>query len=114
VCEEAHRYVPRDDHAGFAPTKRSISRIAKEGRNDLRPAPEQRQRPRFARNAVPDSSRWLIEALPALNTQEALVLGDGVSVPMHIRFDDLPPERRPSSTKPPFSEAWQEDSVADI
>jgi hypothetical protein len=32
VCEEAHRYVPRDDQAGFAPTKRSISRIAKEGR----------------------------------------------------------------------------------
>ena len=32
VCEEAHRYVPRDDQAGFAPTRRSISRIAKEGR----------------------------------------------------------------------------------
>jgi hypothetical protein len=48
---------------------------------------------------VPDSSRWLIEALPALNTQEALVLGDGASVPMHIRFNDLPPEHRPSSTK---------------
>ena len=32
VCEEAHRYVPRDDLAAFAPTKRSISRIAKEGR----------------------------------------------------------------------------------
>jgi uncharacterized protein len=134
VCEEAHRYVPRDDQTGFAPTKRSISRIAKEGRKYGLSLCLVTQRPaelsvsslsqcntifalrlsndsdlEFARNAVPDSSRWLIEALPALNTQEALVLGDGVSVPMHIRFNDLAPEHRPASTKPPFSEAWQHE-----
>ena len=138
VCEEAHRYVPRDDQAGFAPTKRSISRIAKEGRKYGLSLCLVTQRPaelsvsslsqcntifalrlsndsdlEFARNAVPDSSRWLIEALPALNTQEALVLGDGVSVPMHIRFNDLAPEHRPASTKPPFSQAWQSDCPAD-
>ena len=138
VCEEAHRYVPRDDQAAFAPTKRSISRIAKEGRKYGLSLCLVTQRPaelsvsslsqcntifalrlsndsdlEFARNAVPDSSRWLIEALPALNTQEALVLGDGVSVPMHIRFNDLPPEHRPASTKPPFSQAWQSDCPAD-
>ena len=137
VCEEAHRYVPRDDQAGFAPTKRSISRIAKEGRKYGLGLCLVTQRPaelsvsslsqcntifalrlsndsdlEFARNAVPDSSRWLVEALPALNTQEALVLGDGVSVPMHIRFNDLAPEHRPASTKPPFSEAWQEECAA--
>jgi hypothetical protein len=138
VCEEAHRYVPRDDQAGFAPTKRSISRIAKEGRKYGLSLCLVTQRPaelsvsslsqcntifalrlsndsdlEFARNAVPDSSRWLIEALPALNTQEAIVLGDGVSVPMHIRFNDLAPEHRPASTKPPFSQAWQSDCPAD-
>jgi DNA helicase HerA-like ATPase len=138
VCEEAHRYVPRDDQAGFAPTKRAISRIAKEGRKYGLSLCLVTQRPaelsvsslsqcntifalrlsndsdlEFARNAVPDSSRWLIEALPALNTQEALVLGDGVSVPMHIRFNDLPAEHRPASTKPPFSQAWQADCPAD-
>jgi DNA helicase HerA-like ATPase len=137
VCEEAHRYVPRDDQAGFAPTKRSISRIAKEGRKYGLSLCLVTQRPaelsvsslsqcntifalrlsndsdlEFARNAVPDSSRWLVEALPALNTQEALVLGDGVSVPMHIRFNDLAPEHRPASTKPPFSEAWQQECAA--
>jgi uncharacterized protein len=137
VCEEAHRYVLRDDQAGFAPTKRSISRIAKEGRKYGLALCLVTQRPaelsvsslsqcntifalrlsndsdlEFARNAVPDSSRWLVEALPALNTQEALVLGDGVSVPMHIRFNDLAPEHRPASTKPPFSEAWQEECAA--
>ena len=32
VCEEAHRYVPNDKTLGFEPTKRAISKIAKEGR----------------------------------------------------------------------------------
>ncbi|HZL62717.1 MAG TPA: DUF87 domain-containing protein, partial [Pseudolabrys sp.] len=32
VCEEAHRYAPSDKQIGFGPTKRALSRIAKEGR----------------------------------------------------------------------------------
>ena len=32
VCEEAHRYAPAERHLGFGPTKKAISRIAKEGR----------------------------------------------------------------------------------
>src|SRR5215467_10971894 len=32
VCEEAHRYAAADHSIGFGPTRRSISRIAKEGR----------------------------------------------------------------------------------
>ncbi len=32
LCEEAHRYVPHDRGAGFAPTRAAIARIAKEGR----------------------------------------------------------------------------------
>ena len=65
----------------------------------------------FVRGVVPDGSRWLVDSLPALNTREAIIIGDGVSVPMHIRFDDLPPERRPASTTPSFSARWQDDAV---
>jgi DNA helicase HerA-like ATPase len=32
VCDEAHRYVPNDNSLAFEPTRRAISRIAKEGR----------------------------------------------------------------------------------
>jgi len=32
VCEEAHRYAPADGKIGFGPTRRALSRIAKEGR----------------------------------------------------------------------------------
>jgi DNA helicase HerA-like ATPase len=134
VCEEAHRYVPRDDQTGFAPTRRSISRIAKEGRKYGLSLCLVTQRPaelsvsslsqcntifalrlgnehdlEFVRHAVPDSSRWLVDSLPALNTQEALVLGDGVPVPLRIRFHELPPEHRPASTTPPFTECWQSE-----
>jgi uncharacterized protein len=31
VCEEAHRYAPADSKIGFGPTRRALSRIAKEG-----------------------------------------------------------------------------------
>ena len=32
ACEEAHRYIPQDERNAFGPTRRSIARIAKEGR----------------------------------------------------------------------------------
>jgi len=134
VCEEAHRYVPRDDEDAFAPTKRAISRIAKEGRKYGLSLGLVTQRPaelsvsslsqcntifalrmgnehdlKFVQHAIPDGSRWLTETMPSLNTREAIVIGAGVSVPMHIRFAELPPEHRPASTTPPFSSVWQQD-----
>ena len=137
VCEEAHRYVPRDDEDAFAPTKRSISRIAKEGRKYGLSLGLVTQRPaelsvsslsqcntifalrmgnehdlKFVQHAIPDGSRWLIETMPSLNTREAVVIGAGVSVPMHIRFDELAPEDRPASTTPPFSSVWQNEQDA--
>lgn len=140
VCEEAHRYVPRDDEDAFAPTKRSISRIAKEGRKYGLSLGLVTQRPaelsvsslsqcntifalrmgnehdlKFVQHAIPDGSRWLTETMPSLNTREAVVIGAGVSVPMHIRFDELSPENRPASTTPPFSSVWQhEQEVAGL
>ena len=134
VCEEAHRYVPQDEVAAFAPTKRVISRIAKEGRKygvtlclvsqrpsevaigslaqcntvfALRLTNEHDQS--FVARALPENARWLVESLPSLNTQEAVVVGDGVTVPVHIRFNDLEPEHRPSSADPSFAVAWRRD-----
>jgi DNA helicase HerA-like ATPase len=135
VCEEAHRYVPQEDGAGFAPTKRVISRIAKEGRKygitlclvsqrpselsmtslsqcntvfALRLSNEHDQA--FVARALSENARWLVDSLPSLNTQEAVVVGDGVTVPVHIRFKDLPREHRPSSFDRSFSTAWRADA----
>jgi DNA helicase HerA-like ATPase len=134
VCEEAHRYVPQDEVAAFAPTKRVISRIAKEGRKygvtlclvsqrpselaigslaqcntmfALRLTNEHDQA--FVGRALPENASWLVQSLPSLNTQEAVVVGEGVTVPVHIRFNDLAPEHRPAGADPSFAVAWRSD-----
>ncbi len=138
VCEEAHRYVPRDENLGFAPTRRSISRIAKEGRKygvslclvtqrpselsatilsqcntlfALRMSNENDQE--FVRTTLPDGADGLLAALPALHAQEAIAVGEGVTVPMRLCFDTLEESCRPKSGTASFSEAWRTDHIDD-
>lgn len=138
VCEEAHRYVPRDENLGFAPTRRSISRIAKEGRKygvslclvtqrpselsatilsqcntlfALRMSNENDQE--FVRTTLPDGADGLLAALPALHAQEAIAVGEGVTVPMRLCFDTLEESCRPKSGTASFSEAWRTDDIDD-
>jgi Arc/MetJ family transcription regulator len=136
VCEEAHRYVPADRNLGFNASTRAISRISKEGRKygislglvtqrpselsptvltqcstlfALRMSNELDQK--FIANALPDGLRGMLASLPSLRRQEAVVVGEGVSVPMRIRFDSLAPENRPRSSSAHFSRQWQTDSA---
>ena len=68
---------------------------------------------RFMETALPDAARGMLAALPSMRTQEAIAFGEGVPLPMRIRFADLPSDRRPRSVSAEFSKAWQRDS-ADI
>jgi len=133
VCEEAHRYIPRDRSDGFEPTCKAISRIAKEGRKygvslclvtqrpselsetilsqcntlfALRMSNDRDQE--FVRRALPESAAGMMGALPTLRTQEAVVVGEGVTLPMRIHFDDLASEHKPLSDTACFSSAWQQ------
>lgn len=134
VCEEAHRYAPRSDTAAFQPTKQALARIAKEGRKygvslglisqrpselaetilsqcntliALRMSNEQDQH--FVQRALPDAVRSLIDSLPTLRAQEALIVGEGTAVPVRVRFSDLPEDRRPHSADVPFASLWSAD-----
>ena len=134
ACEEAHKYIPRDESTGFEPTRKAIARIAKEGRKygvsiclitqrpseisqtilsqcntlfALRMSNEQDQQ--FVRAAMPDGAAGMLAALPAMRRQESIVVGEGVSVPMRIKFDDLAEEWRPHSSTAPYSTSWQQD-----
>jgi DNA helicase HerA-like ATPase len=134
VCEEAHRYIPSDERIGFAATTRAITRIVKEGRKYGISLALVSQRPsdlavsalsqcgtifaarlsndldqRFVASALSQSTREMLDVLPSMRPQEAIVSGRAVSMPMRIRFDDLPQERRPRSESPKFSEAWRQD-----
>lgn len=138
VCEEAHRYAPRSDAAAFQPTKQALARIAKEGRKygvslglisqrpselaetilsqcntliALRMSNEQDQH--FVQRALPDAVRSLIDSLPTLRAQEALVVGEGTAVPVRVRFSDLPEDRRPHSADVPFATLWSADTADD-
>ena len=60
---------------------------------------------------MPDAARGNLATLSSLGTQEAIVCGEGVPLPMRIRFDDLPRTRRPRSDGADFAKAWQTDSA---
>jgi DNA helicase HerA-like ATPase len=134
VCEEAHRYVGGDDGAGFTLSRNALSRIAKEGRKYGVSLCLVSQRPaelsatilsqcntifalrlsndfdqQFVRRALPDSASGLLGALPALHTREAIAVGEGVPVPMRLRFAELEPGNRPRSGTARFSLAWNGD-----
>ena len=132
VCEEAHRYVPGVGNLGFEPAKRAIARIAKEGRKYGASLCIVTQRPaeidstilsqcntvfalrmsndrdqQIVSSAIADTGSGLLEFLPALGAREAIAFGDGVTVPVRIKFDELPKHALPRSSTARFSEKWQ-------
>ncbi|MGE0212851.1 MAG: ATP-binding protein [Parvibaculaceae bacterium] len=131
VCEEAHRYVPIDQTLGFEPTKRSISRIAKEGRKygvslcivsqrpaeldptilsqcntifSLRLTNERDQE--ILKAGISDAAASLLEFMPTMGPGEAIAFGEGVALPTRIKFDLLPEDALPQSTTASFSQNW--------
>ena len=133
VCEEAHRYVPKDEHAGGQAVRKILERIAKEGRKYGVSLGLITQRPSdlaegvlsqcgtiismrlnndrdqaCVRAAMPEGARGFLDAIPALRNRECIVCGEGVAIPIRVRFDDLEPEKRPASSDPSFAAAWRE------
>jgi DNA helicase HerA-like ATPase len=122
VCEEAHRYMSVDNKVGFGPTRRALSRIAKEGRKygvhlglitqrpaELDPTILSQCNTLFAmrmtndcdqallRSAVSDTAADLLAFLPSLGTGEVFAFGEGVALPTRLRFKELPAKLLPKS-----------------
>ena len=134
VCEEAHRYVPNDATVGFEPTKKALSRIAKEGRKygvclcivTQRPAEldstilsqcstvfslrltNDRDRAILAAG-ISDAAASLLEFMPTMGAGEAVCFGEGVALPTRIKFDLLPANELPRSNTASFSKNWAKD-----
>ena len=62
---------------------------------------------RFVATALPDAAQGMLATLPMLRNQEAIISGEGVSMPMRVRFDELPAACRPRSEGAEFSKAWR-------
>jgi DNA helicase HerA-like ATPase len=122
VCEEAHKYASADRTAGFAPTRRALARIAKEGRKhgvylglvtqrpaELDPTIISQCGTLFAmrmsndrdqallRSAVADHGADLFDFVPSLGTREAIAFGAGVPLPTRLTFPELPSMAIPKS-----------------
>jgi DNA helicase HerA-like ATPase len=122
VCEEAHRYASVDHAVGFAPTRRALLRIAKEGRKygvclglvtqrpaELDPTIISQCSTLFAmrmvndrdqallRSAVTDAAANLVAFVPSLGTREVVGFGEGFPLPTRLTFKPLAAERIPHS-----------------
>jgi DNA helicase HerA-like ATPase len=114
VCEEAHRYIPADEGAGFWPTRQSISRIAKEGRKygvylsiitqrpgELDPTILSQCNTVFAMRlgnqkdqdiisgAVTNGAKSTISFLSSIANRECIAFGEAIHTPMRMTFETI-------------------------
>jgi DNA helicase HerA-like ATPase len=136
ICEEAHCYAPADKNLGFGPTRRALSRIAKEGRKCGVYLGLVTQRPaeidatimsqcstlfcmrlsneidqNLIRSAVSDASASLLSFIPALGTREVFAFGPGIATPTRLRFCELPTKFLPNSEAAGYADS---DRTAEV
>ena len=136
VLEEAHHYIPANTTLERQQRAREVfERIAKEGRKQglgllvasQRPSelsrtvmsqcnsfivhriqnPDDRE---YFKSVISEINRDLLDSLPALPQQHALVLGDAITVPLQVRINDVDP--KPQSHDPEFFAAWSDPATA--
>jgi DNA helicase HerA-like ATPase len=135
VCEEAHNYIPRIGGAEYKASKKSIERIAKEGRKYGLNLMVVSQRPSevsdtifsqcnnflalrltnrvdqsYIKALLPDSSSGLIDLLPSLNQGEAFIVGDAVIMPSLVQLPKPSPEPKSASVNvyTEWDSAWKD------
>ena len=129
VCEEAHAYIPRDSERQFSGSRKSMERIAKEGRKYGVGLSVVSQRPHevsetvlaqcgtficlritnpndqnYVRSLVPESEGDLVSVLAGLGRGEALVLGEAVPIPTRMQL--VKPNPTPNSDDVDFYKKW--------
>jgi hypothetical protein len=131
VCEEAHNYIPRTGGAEYNSSKKSIERIAKEGRKYGLSLMVVSQRPSevsetvfaqcnnfvalrltnqsdqsYIKNLMPDSTKSIGDILPNLGPGECIFVGDSIIMPTIIKMEKPHPE--PKSQSVMFSHEWEQ------
>ncbi len=132
VYEEAHKYVPNSDLVKYRSSKKSIERIAKEGRKYGVTLLLASQRPSeisetifsqcnnfiamrltnpvdqgYVKKLLPDTLGSLIDKMASLKQGEALLVGEAIILPSIVQIDRCVPE--PSSNDIPYWELWKDE-----
>lgn len=130
VCEEAHNYIPKTGGAEYNASKKSLERIAKEGRKYGLSLMVVSQRPsevsetifsqcnnfislrltnvndqNYVKALMPDNSNAIADILPNLGQGECLIVGDAALIPSIVKLDKPNPE--PKSQSINFQDEWQ-------
>ncbi len=132
VYEEAHKYVPNSELVKYRSSKKSIERIAKEGRKYGVTLMLASQRPSeisetifsqcnnfiamrltnpvdqsYVKKLLPDSLGSLIEKMTSLKQGDALLVGESIILPSIVTIDRCSPQ--PSSNDIPYWELWKNE-----
>lgn len=132
ICEEAHNYIPKLSDAQYKASKKSIERIAKEGRKYGLSLMVVSQRPsevsetimaqcnnfialrltnsndqNYIKNLLPDSIGSISDVLPTLKPGEALMVGDAMLMPTITQLEL--PKPMPKSETVDFMTEWKEN-----
>jgi len=132
VCEEAHNYVPRHGGAEYNSSKKSIERIAKEGRKYGLSLMVVSQRPsevsetifsqcnnfialrltntndqNYIKALMPENSNSIADVLPNLGQGECLIVGDATLIPSIVKLEMPNPQPKSESIK--FQDEWKKD-----
>lgn len=130
VCEEAHNYIPKSGGAEYKASKKSIERIAKEGRKYGLSLMVVSQRPsevsetifsqcnnfislrltnvndqNYVKALMPENSNAIADILPNLSSGECLIVGDATLIPSVVKLDMPNPQPKSQSIK--FQDEWQ-------
>lgn len=131
VCEEAHNYVPKNGNADYASSRKSIERIAKEGRKYGISLMVVSQRPSevsdtifaqcnnfialrltntadqlYIKNLLPNNTNAIADVLPTLQPGQCLIVGDASPIPAIVQLDKPNPE--PQSKNVNVYDTWCE------
>ncbi len=132
VCEEAHNYIPKSGGSEYKSSKKSIERIAKEGRKYGLSLMVVSQRPsevsdtifsqcnnfvalrltnindqNYIKNLLPNNSNSITDILPTLSAGECLIVGDATPMPSIVQMKMPAPEPKSESIK--FHSEWEEN-----
>lgn len=132
VCEEAHNYVPKNNSVDYKASRKSIERIAKEGRKYGLSLMVVSQRPsevsdtifaqcnnfislrltnstdqNYIKNLLPNNSGAIADILPTLSPGECLVVGDAAPAPAVVKMNMPSPE--PKSENVRVHKVWNEE-----
>lgn len=132
VCEEAHNYIPRKDNSMYNAFKKSIEKIAKEGRKYGLSLMVVSQRPSevsetifaqcnnfvtlkltnqndqsYIKNLLPNNTNSIANILSTLAVGQGLIVGEAIPLPSLVNLPKPNPEPKSSNVK--VHEIWEKN-----